>query len=195
LVGGVDVFDDGGLRGLRDAANVAGFAQVYYGQLQHCGWFGREMRRIACEDAEARFVLVGYGVGAGNVASLAADARRRGLHVDGLVLLDPIGVPADVCTEIETTVHVVGSDRWAQRSEMPGCDVVRLPDVCHFAIATDPYTVDRTVGLLREAAHRVPDDAIPTPVMPLIDDPAPLPAVIPAAPPAGATARARRAGP
>ena len=176
LVGGADVFDDGGLRELRDVVNAAGFSQVYYGQIQHCGWFEREARRIACDDPEARFVFVGYGVGAGNAVRLAAG--RPG-HVDGLVLLDPAGVPECGCTAAGAPVHVIGSERWTKKADLTGCDVVRLPGVCHFALATDPLTVEKTLELLREAVARVPDDAIAPLVMPMIDDPAPLPAVIP----------------
>src|SRR5881398_138047 len=64
----------GGLDGLRDRLNEHGFVKVYSGQLPHAIWMGYEMRRLAKEEPEARFVLVGRHVGAAAVAKLAADA-------------------------------------------------------------------------------------------------------------------------
>jgi pimeloyl-ACP methyl ester carboxylesterase len=180
VIAGVDIFDDGGLCQLRDAVNAAGFTQVYYGHSHHyhCGWFGREMRRIAVNDPEARLIFVGYGVGAGNAAQLAAEAQMLGYNVDGLVLLDPIKLPDVNKTFANTPVLIFGSDRWKITGGCPNWEIVRLPDVCHYSIATDPYTVERIIDLLRDAVACVPENAWPVIVMPLIDDPAPVPAVI-----------------
>ena len=123
LIGGLDVFDDGGLRGLRDAVNAAGFSQVYCGQAHHGGLFAREMRRIACDDPAARFILVGYGTGASRAVNLAAEARCDGSGIDGLVLLDP---HPDVLESAEISgipVHVFASDRC-----VPGLDIHGLRD-------------------------------------------------------------------
>jgi hypothetical protein len=179
LVGGVDVLDDSGLKDLRDALNADGFSQVYYGHPHHSGWFGREMRRIASEDPAARFVLVGFEVGAVTAGNLAADGCRHGLNVEGLVLLDPIRVPSDASATSGMPVHVVGSGRWVPPDGLTDCVVTKLPDDCHFSIAAAPPTVALTADLLRSAVERVPADAIPATILPMIDDPAPIPQFIP----------------
>jgi hypothetical protein len=179
LVGGADILDDGGLRGLRDALNVAGFSQVYYGHPHHSGLFGREIRRIACEDAAARFVFVGFGLGSATAVNLAADGCRHGLNIDGLVLLDPIRAPANVSDIAGVPVHIVGSERWTPPDGWANCEITKLPDDCHFSIAAAPQTVALLADLLRSAGGRVPQDAIPATILPMIDDPAPVPQFIP----------------
>jgi hypothetical protein len=179
LVNGVDPLDDGGLIQLRDRLNVAGFTQVYHGHPHHTGWFGRTMRRIACDDPHARFVIVGYESGAGNAVTLAADAGRHGLPVDAVVLLDPASVSPSGCAAVEAPIHLVTSDRWKARDDLPVSDAMKLPDVGHYTLASHPATVEHVTSLLLEAVARVPHDDGGVPVLPMFDEPAPVPFVIP----------------
>jgi pimeloyl-ACP methyl ester carboxylesterase len=179
LVNGADILDVGGLSTLREKLTAAGYSQSYYGYPYNCFWFGREMRRIAGEDKLARFVIIGYELGAGSAVDLAADARRHGVSVDAVVLLDPAAVGTETRAAVEAPIHVIQSDGWAMRDALAGSETVVLSRVGHFSVPTAPPTVEHITRLLREAAAHVPDDSDGRLVLPLIDEPPPLPTVIP----------------
>lgn len=179
LVNGADVLDMGGLAKLRDRLNEAGYSQGYYGYAYNCGFFGREMRRITRDDPFARFVVIGYEVGCGSAVSLAADARRYGVQVDAVVLLDPAFVGSETTAGLDAPIHVIQSQGWAVRESLTRADTQILADTGHFSVPTAEPTVCRVVGLLREATGRVADESSGRLVLPLFDDPPPPPEIIP----------------
>jgi hypothetical protein len=130
LVHGVDPLDCADLTGLRDHVQDLGFGKTYYGKVYHAGYFGREIRRIHSEDAEARFVLVGYSFGTRAVCDLARSLNGAGINVDLLVYLDGARQePADGPS----------NDR-----------------VCHLGAPADPSTVQGLAQCLAAVAASVP---------------------------------------
>jgi hypothetical protein len=100
IVHGLDPLDTANLAGVRDQLNALGFRQTYYGRPYHAWYFDREVRRLHREDPDARFVLLGYGVGTDTARSLAHSLQASGIPVELLVDLD--GSPAEGPQEVRT---------------------------------------------------------------------------------------------
>jgi pimeloyl-ACP methyl ester carboxylesterase len=179
LINGIDVLDIGGMSKLRDRLNEAGFSQVYYGSTVNCGHFAREMKRIAKDDPETRFVIVGYGTGTGDAADLARQAGVNLVRVDTVILLDPSGVDPAAIVPVEAGVRVIQSDGWKNDALHPRAEVTTLSGVGHFELPSHAATAGCVLEVLKEAVTRVPLVEEGHLVIPLLDDPAPVPAVIP----------------
>jgi hypothetical protein len=148
-----------GLDGLRDQVNRQGFAKVACGELFHVPWMAAEIRRIHDEDPAARFVLLGYDVGGPAAARLAADARARGVPVDAVVLIDPIG-NVDPTGGPQRVVLLSSSD---PPPAVTHTESVTLPGVGHFKLPTHPKSVAAVTQTLTDAAGRIDDGGIVTP--------------------------------
>jgi len=82
LANGVDPLGLGNLSGVRQYLHSLGFTRTYYGQPYHGHWFAKELRRARKEDPEARFVLMGYGMGADTLRAVARSACQDGIGID-----------------------------------------------------------------------------------------------------------------
>ena len=135
-----------------------GFEKVGSAELCHTWWVWREMNRIRACDAEARFVLVGYGFGCKSAVGLARDASTAGWPVDAVVLLDPAGVKEwDGCAD---RMLVIRSGHGPE-SEGGRCTRVACN---HFALPKQVETADALAAVLAETASRVvhaPVDDVP----------------------------------
>jgi hypothetical protein len=78
LINGFDPFDLAAVERARDGLNRAGFARVYAGQVYHTFDFVCEMRAIARNEPDARFVVVGVGAGLVGARSLAESVGGDG---------------------------------------------------------------------------------------------------------------------
>ncbi len=163
VLGGTDPFDSG-LDRLAVGLNEHGYAKVYTGTRFHADWFAKEARRIAADNPDARFAVVGRRGGATRAAELTSQLAREGLPVDALVLIDPDGLPS-----VDATLGGV------------------VTTVFHPAeMGLEAASVS---GVLNEVTKRVPTEtAIPV-VLPLVDDPAPAPEIVVATPGTSAVAR------
>jgi pimeloyl-ACP methyl ester carboxylesterase len=152
ILGGTDPFDRGPDR-LATGLNEHGFAKVYTGTRFHANWFAKEARRVAAENPDARFAVVGRRGGAARAAELAAQLARDGLPIDAFVLLDPDGLPFTDLTfgTVPTTVF---------HPAEPGLEATSVS------------------GVLNAIAARVPTETTVPVVLPLVDDPAPAPEII-----------------
>lgn len=126
------------LEELRLSLAERGYEKSFRADLIHTGWVWREMKRIQKCDPEARFVLVGYGFGAGVAVGMAKEAYHDGVTVDALVLLDPAETTA--CDDLSGRVMVL-------RSSEANCS--------HFALPKQASTVDAIAVVLAETATRV----------------------------------------
>jgi hypothetical protein len=174
LVGGADVLDFGGLGSLRDRLADAGFANVYVGNFYHKSFFAAEMDRRRCEEPGTRFVIVGREAGTAAATALAAHGRQSGAHIDAVFALDPIG-PLDGQTAVFRSTAGTGGRSGAAAE----ADIAVGP----FGLATDSYVVTSIAATLRDVAARVTVEQVTPAVLPLIDDPAPTPRLLPATPP------------
>jgi hypothetical protein len=166
----------GTLDGLRDKLAGQGYTKVYYGQLPHAIWMGQEMRRLAREESAARFVVVGYGVGAPIAAKLAADAVTDRLPVEAVVLLDPTGGTA--ATGVQTLVVRSTSGSFND----PRAESVSIPGTGYYSLPTNAQTVGLMGDLLADVAARVPPPPLTVETDWVYEDAPPVPAYTPPAP-------------
>ena len=99
FVNGIDPLACANFAGVREYVQSLGFIKTYYGQCYHGGTMAKEIGRLHTEDPNAHFALIGYGVGAKTVRSLADTLRYDGIFVDLLVYFGGDGLerrPANV---------------------------------------------------------------------------------------------------
>lgn len=170
LLGGADILDAADLSGLRDKLAEAGFASVYVGQFYHRSFFAVEMDRLRCDDPHVRFVVVGCEAGTPAALSLAAHGRKSSYPVDAVFALDPVG-PLDGQTAVLKSKYWTGGTAGAVGET--------TLSVSHFGLPTEPHVVASVANAMRDSAGRVVTAYSSPPILPLIDDPAPIPNVLP----------------
>ena len=168
MIHGVDPFDWANMAGVRDYLHGLGFGKTYYGQMYHTARFEKELRRIHCEDPEARFVLIGFSFGANLVRMMANHAQEEGIPIDLLVYLggntlknEPRDQPENVAKIINIlAAGCIWNGAWMDRAEN-----IHVTDVFHFGSPAHPVTLE---VLAREMAivarHGAPLDAAPAEV-------------------------------
>jgi hypothetical protein len=178
LVNGGDVLGFGKFAKMQHRLNEAGFAMVYYGQVYHGGMIERELRDVFGRDADTRFVIVGYGEGAAVAESLASRLTAGGLPVDAVVHLAPVRTSVSVSSPSSVKRLVFYPEGATTIGSVPDADGTVLPGIGHYDVPLHPVVVSAVLNLMRDSAGRVPvNNETPT-YMPILDDPAPIPAVI-----------------
>jgi hypothetical protein len=149
LVHGVTPTTDCGLEALRTKLAESGFAKVGVGELASapCVWW--EIRQIARYEPEARFVLVGYDLGAPAAVCVARDLCARKIPIEAVVLLDPVG-----CGESRDLRTVVIASGAASYSSLPYMPRMVVSEANHFQLPAHPKTVGAITALLQEIAAR-----------------------------------------
>jgi hypothetical protein len=109
LIDGVAAPGCGELLPVRNYLWCLDFPRTYWGQCCHSWKYASEIRHISAEDPNARFVLVGFGVGKLGASMLASELARQGIVVHLVVELHHSGAPQE-CGEVvdETTVRHLG---------------------------------------------------------------------------------------
>lgn len=171
FVNGCDLLNLSGLCDLRSAVNAAGFSKVHIGQVVHTLTLKDEIRKIHCNDPDARFVVVGFDLGAGEAEKLATYAADVGAAVDAVVLLDPLYLTAPANPTANTLT--IYSDGW--KGTPCRTPTNTLPGVGHLWLPTNPHVTGSLIDLMRESLARVPVEEKVGPTLLLVDDPAPLP--------------------
>jgi hypothetical protein len=87
IANGVDPLCMGNLAGLRDYLTALGFPRTYYAQTYHAHWIKKHVRQARKEDHDARFVLIGYGLGAETVRAAARKLCGEGIPIDLVITL------------------------------------------------------------------------------------------------------------
>jgi hypothetical protein len=159
LMNGLDPVNYGNLTGLRDYIKEQGFGKVYYGQLYHSRRFTGEIRKIAHEDPQAHFVLVGFSLGSNAVHEIAQAVKPEGIHIDLLVFLSsnhPLMImsqqpPANV----GRAVNILTDGVMGWMGELAYAKNVHLTHTLHFGSPTHPTTLHTLAGELRAVAVRV----------------------------------------
>ena len=165
LANGVDPLCLGNLSGVRQYLHTLGFTKTYYGQPYHGHWFKKELCRARKEDPDARFVLIGYGLGAETLRALAQSVCKEGVCIDLFVSLQ--GKP-EGCL----------SGGVVEAAEVGACP---LPEEQMLGAPTDPRTLQVLAQELTEVATRVPL-VLPSPVPPLEFKSGPTPPAYPPIP-------------
>lgn len=87
LVNGLDPFFVCKFNKTPDYLRSLGYEHVSFGQLPAYRRFTEDIRHIHADDPLARFVLVGFSLGANNVCRMSEDLKADGIDVDLLVYL------------------------------------------------------------------------------------------------------------
>src|SRR5262245_25236265 len=88
LLSGFDPLDLDEIAAVRATFQRHGFIKVYNGQFYHGIEFAKEMRAIRAEVPDARFAIVGYGLGVEAAAALAEDVAQSDIPVNLLASVD-----------------------------------------------------------------------------------------------------------
>jgi hypothetical protein len=176
VVNGFDPLHLGRIEKLAAELNRSGFAKVYTVEFHHAAFVESEVRKIRCDEPDARFVFVGYSHGAGVAQGMAAKLSHEGVAVDALVELTPAYLPwAEGHDLSRVGRHVVIGREW-QRNGYANTETLALPGVGTYSVATNPVTIQTVRDILTASTANVPHEEGPFyPMLPLNDDPAPLP--------------------
>jgi len=184
LVNGIDPLNCANLTGVRDYLHQLGFSKTYYGQLYHGPRFTRELRRLHLEDPEARFVLIGFSMGANVVQRMAEHARNDGILVDLAVYLDRTNVFMDVTNQpenIDRVVNVVANDCFCKAKELANAENIKLSDIWHFGAPTHRQVLEMLARELTMVSAGVPIVHVSEPAPFLDPDAASTPRALPPA--------------
>ncbi len=180
IIHGTDPLDFANLAGLKAYLRDLGFRKTYLGQLYHRNDWTRELRRVHVADPEARFVLIGFSLGANMVRDMAHAVKPDGVHIDLLVYLGGNTLedtPHDRPDNCGKVVNILAQGCIWNGTTFTDADNVHLHDVLHFGSPMHPYTRSMLATELALVAARVrvvlPLAGLPG--GPLFDEPTPRP--------------------
>jgi hypothetical protein len=138
-----------------------GFEHSSFGQVYDFLYFEEEIRRIHREDPEARFVLVGFSLGANVIMDMTQSLLADDITIDLLVYLagDTLrNTPECRPENARRILHITSaSGVWLpgglfDGAGLDGADNVWLEDVGHFDVPTHPRTLAALACGLAEVA-------------------------------------------
>jgi hypothetical protein len=159
LICGQGPLDLGNMGGIRESLISLGYIKTYCGECCYSGYYKDEILRLRRDDESARFVVVGYGLGANTAAELTEAVRADGATIDLLAYCGGITISNDPKyrpSNALRVVHLLGGGMDSLGVPLDGADNAQLPDVTHFGSPTHPFTIELLVKELTEAASRVP---------------------------------------
>jgi hypothetical protein len=159
LVNGVDPINCANLTGMRDYLQSLGFIKTYYGQLYHTHYYTKEIRRLHCEDPDARFVLIGFSCGATTVRIIAQSVKHDGISIDLLVYVSGAclkNAPRDYPENVHRVINIQADSCIGYTPSLNGAENTRLCKVGHFAAPSHHFTQETLVRELTAIAGTVP---------------------------------------
>jgi hypothetical protein len=182
LINGADPLKCANLAGVRDYLIELGYPKIYYGEMYHTPWFASEVRHIRQQDVDARFVVVGYSLGANLACSLVQAAKEEGFTIDLLVYLGGIFIantPASQPENVGRIVNVLADGCLLNGDQLDRATNFHAKGVWHFGSPTHPDTLAMLADELAQFAATVPVQAtVPPssqPEQPLEEGPTPRP--------------------
>jgi hypothetical protein len=163
LIHGLDPFDYADLRGVRDYLHDLGFKKVYYGQLYHTSYFEKELVKIHHQEPDARFVVIGFSLGASMARDVALAAKEQGVPIDLLVYLCGTALfenDRERPENVHRIVNILPRVQWNADSFPEEIETIRVPGIWHFAAPTQPQTLDALAHEIAAVAGAV---AVPEP--------------------------------
>jgi hypothetical protein len=180
LICGQGPLDLGNMGGVRESLISLGYIKTYCGECCYSGYYKDEILRLRREDESARFVVMGYGLGANTAAELTEAVQAEGATIDLLLTCGGVAIYNDPKNRPKYALHVVhlSGDGIDSIGVPPnGTDNAPLSDATHFGSPTHPFTMDLLVKELTDAASRVSVVGLPQPAQPSLEQlPAPRPA-------------------
>jgi hypothetical protein len=146
VVNGLDPLYWGDLTGLRDHIGRLGFANVQLCQCYEILGIQSEMRKLHHDDPAARFVLVGFSLGANAVHEIASGVQSDGVTVDLLVFLSgnhPVmPLPRHRPANVLRVVNVLASGVMKYAGERDYAENLRVDGTRHFTLPTHPVAIE-----------------------------------------------------
>jgi hypothetical protein len=180
LISGQGPLDLGNMGGVRESLISLGYIKTYCGECCYSEYYKDEIRRLHREDESARFVVMGYGLGANTAAEISDAVRTDGVTVDLLVYCGGVTIcndPKNRPSNALRVVHLLSGGVDSLGFALDGADNVQLADANHFGSPTHPFTMELLVKELTDAASRVSVVGLPQPAQPSLEQlPAPRPA-------------------
>lgn len=146
LINGLTPPTHNGLNALRMKLGENGFAKVGIADLAGALHIEHEIKKIRNCEPDAKFVLVGYDLGAPAAVADAKHLAAKGIPVEAVVLLDPVGCKEVCCAP---TLLVTSGKK---PCTVPHSQQVLVPDVGHFSLPAHPTTVAAVTDLLSTIA-------------------------------------------
>jgi pimeloyl-ACP methyl ester carboxylesterase len=158
LLRGFDPLDLDRVDDVRTALNAAGFTKVYDGQFYHERFFAEEMRRLSRAEPDARFVVVGFSLGAQAATGLAESVGKEGIPVAMLASVDPYwwsSAPRRKPANVEQVMHVHGERLLFAPTLSAGADV-QIPGSWPSNVTANPLAVETVARALANVAGTLP---------------------------------------
>jgi len=158
LINGVTPPTHNGLNALRMKLSENGFAKVGIADLAGALGVEHEIKKIRACEPDAKFVLVGYDVGAAVAVCDARHLTSKGIPVEAVVLLDPVGTKEVCC--VPTLLIASGK----KPGMVPHSKQIVVPDANHFTLPAHPITVATITDLLATIAvngYQAAGDPVP----------------------------------
>jgi hypothetical protein len=185
LVNGLDPLNATNLTGVRDYLHSLCYQKVYYGQFFHRSHYEAEIRRIHQCDPDARFVLLGFSLGANMVRTMAHDAQKDGVTIDLLVYCGGNtlkNVPTDQPENAERILNILAHGYIWHGDNMERAENIQVSKSWHFGSPAHPYTIQTLTHELALVAARVPFREPPGEMMVPAEETAPAPRAVPGQP-------------
>jgi hypothetical protein len=170
LLSGFDLFDTDRVADFRAALIRAGFTKVYNGQFYHDTYFAGEMRRLALKEPDAKFVLVGFSLGADEAVSLAESVSQHNIPITLLASVDPYwwsDAPAQAPRNVQQVMNIHGEPLLIAGRMSAGTDV-QIPETFPANITAHPLTAEHLARSLAEIAGTLPRPE-PPPTLPIVE--------------------------
>jgi hypothetical protein len=159
MIHGLDPFDYANLSGVREYLHQLGFNKTYYSQVYGRSEMEPVLLQIHAEDAQARFVVIGFSMGATQARDLTHFAGDNGIHVDLLVYMGGNmleNVPADRPENTTQIINILAHGYIFNGAQFDGALNMAEEDVYHFGSPTHPKTLEVLTRELTELAASVP---------------------------------------
>lgn len=155
---GFDPLAVANLEGVRDQIQKLGFIKTYYGQVYNYWEIRAGFREVHEDQPDARFVVIGYSIGAHPARQLCLDTVKDGIAIDSLIYLDAYQLEETEASKppnVERMSHVVSVGPVLGSKPFEGAENVHI-DWRHHGVPTHPKTLDHLTRELVASALRVP---------------------------------------
>jgi len=164
-----------GMFELEHAIIEAGFSKTYTAQRFDRAWFRKEIHRLYREESTNRFLLVGHGAAAVEQYRLAMKLQEDGIPIDGLVVLDPLGLWYEEACNPNFPIRVIRSHEWTGSIGTISAETIEVANIGRWSLLRHPTTIATIVEMLHASARLVPVVELPIDCVPPPLDPKPVP--------------------
>jgi hypothetical protein len=163
FVGGADWCDWANITGVREYLAELGFCQSHMAQCYHLVNALLDVKRVHKEDPDARFVLVGFSLGANMVSTITRCVKDDGIPIELLVYCGGNSLcnkPRDQPDNARHIANILATGWVFNGAQLDRAENISEPDVFHFGTPAHPRTVALLVHHLAAIAADCPHDVV-----------------------------------